>query len=99
MSLNERRSLVPASNDSDEPQTTSGVYHGEDGGVTSKMIVSGTTWYGETFMEATGALIASSAGTMDGANVMYEFGTKIGYVGDGVVYVTINDSRVRLVKE
>jgi len=93
------RSVMSESMDSNESQTISGVYHGEDGGVTSKMIISGNSWYGETFMEASGALIASSAGTLDGTDIMDEYGTKIGYVGSGVAIVTINDSRVRLLKE
>ena len=99
MSLNERRPVLSESADSDEPLTISGVYHGEEMGVTSKMIISGNSWYGETFMEATGALIASSAGTMDGTDIMDGYGTKIGNVGNGVAYVMINESRVRLMKE
>ncbi len=52
--------------------------------------------FGDHLEETRGDILNSSVGTMDGKNVIDEYGNIVGYVKNGNVYVTIGDERVTL---
>lgn len=99
MSPSVRRSPLDDSSYSGKNQSVSGVYQYNDYGVITKILVSGSSWYGETFMEDSGALLSSSSGEIDGSDIMDEYGNKIGHISNGTAYVTINGTRLRLTKD
>jgi hypothetical protein len=83
----------------DSSTTIEGTYSGNIGGAIATMVVSSDAWYGEHREEATGEILGSSVGTMDGYDVIDEYGNRIGYVKNGYARVTIGDVNVTLERE
>ena len=98
MGLKPKQFAWESSNDSAEPYTTSGTYERNDYGITSKVIIFGNAWYSEIFMDHDGTLISSSAGVMDGKDILGEYGNRVGYLENGSVYFIISGTWAQLTK-
>ena len=74
----------------------SGTYSDNTGGAITTITIAGNSWYGEHREETTGALLGSSFGSMDGNDIIDEYGNKIGTVKNGRVRATIGGESVSL---
>ena len=79
--------------------STDGKYSGDIGGAIATMIIIGDKWYGENHEESFGELLGSGTGTLNGNDILDQYGTKIGNVKNGKVKIIIGGESFTLYRD